>query len=408
MSETGKTALFALAAVALAVAAAIVEPEAVTHEIFSDQGETLFRRLTDPLAAKALEVVEYDEATATSRPFKVEFRRGRWTIPSQYNYPADAKDRLAKTAAALVDLKKDQVRSDLAEEHGRYGVIDPLDQKVTSLTGRGKRVTLRDEQGQVLADLILGLQVKDKPGYRYARLPGQKRTYEVKTDADPSGKFEDWIETDLLKVSVAAMRKVTIYSYSINETLGRIENAETLSLTKENDAWKLAGAEKLNQAAVNTLVAALNNLRIVGVRPKPPNLTADLKARGGIQMSLEAMVSMRQRGFFITPDGRLLAKEGEVAVETVDGLVYNLRFGEVLTGQTEGAPAAKDAKGQGENRYLFVTVTHDPAREAKYGGSGNGARLARELTNRFAEWYYVISGAESAKLRLKRKDLARG
>jgi len=409
MRERAKTAGFVLAAAALAVAAAVVEPESAAPEIFSDQGEVFFSKLADPLAAKALEVVEYDEATATARPFKVEFKRGKWTIPSHYNYPADAKDRLVKTAAALVDLRKDQVRSDRVEDHGKYSVIDPLDPKVASLTGRGKRVTLRDEQGQALAELILGQPVKDKPGYRYARLPGQKRIYAVKTDADPSAKFEDWIETDLLKLSASAVRRVSIHRYSINEALGRLENVENMVLTREKEAWKMAGVEKLNTAAIQGMLAALSNLKIVGVRPKPPGLAGNLRSGGGLQLSMESMMSLRQKGFFVTPDGRLLSNEGELGVETSKGLAYTLRFGEVLTGPAE----AKEAKREGESRHLFVTVSHDPAREAKYAGEGSGTpgsgeRLAREMSSRFADWYYVISGADFGKLRPKRIDLARG
>lgn len=50
----------------------------------------------------------------------------------------------------------------------------------------------------------------------------------------------------------------------------------------------------------------------------------------------------------------------------------------------------------------------DPGRAAEYGGdSTSDERQARELTNRFADWYYVISGADFTKLRLKRKDVAR-
>jgi hypothetical protein len=394
MGETTKTALFCAAAVGLAIAAAVVEPEARTAEVFSDQGEVFFPRLTDPLAAKALEVVEYDEATATARPFKVEFRRGRWTIPSHYNYPADAKDRLAKTAAALVDLKKDQVRSDLAEDHTRYGVIDPLDQKVTSLQGRGKRITLRDEQGGVLADLILGQTVKDKAGHRYVRLPGQKRIYAVKTEADPSAKFEDWVETDLLKVSASQIKRLTIHNYSINEQLGRLENVENVTLTRDEPAWK--------SSRVQAMLAALDHLRIVGVRPKPANMTADLKTSGSFQMSMESMVSLRQKGFFLTPDGRLLSNEGEVLAETNDGVVYTLRFGEILTGQGEGKETKDARKSEGsESRYLFVTAS--AARDA----GEEGRRLAQQAGSRFAEWYYVISGADFSKLKVRKKDLGR-
>jgi hypothetical protein len=134
-------------------------------------------------------------------------------------------------------------------------------------------------------------------------------------------------------------------------------------------------------------------------------MTADLKTTGSLQMSMESMVSLRQKGFFITPDGRLLSNEGEVLAETNDGVVYTLRFGEILTGQGE-SKETKDAKSTakaegGESRYLFVTA--GAARDA----AETGQRQARDLTNRFADWYYVISGADFSKLRLRRKDLVR-
>ena len=38
------------------------------------------------------------------------FKDNKWVIPSHYNYPADARDRLSKTAAAVMDLTKDTIR----------------------------------------------------------------------------------------------------------------------------------------------------------------------------------------------------------------------------------------------------------------------------------------------------------
>ena len=40
------------------------------------------------------------------------------------------------------------------------GVIDPLDAKVSTLKGRGKRITLRDASEKVLADIIIGNEIK--------------------------------------------------------------------------------------------------------------------------------------------------------------------------------------------------------------------------------------------------------
>ena len=108
------------------------------------------------------------------------FKDKMWVIPSHYNYPADAKDRLSKTSAALMDLTRDTVRSDSTDAQEEMGVIDPLDAKVTTLQGRGKRITLRDASEKVLADIIIGNEIKgterkDGGGMRYVRVPGQKR-----------------------------------------------------------------------------------------------------------------------------------------------------------------------------------------------------------------------------------------
>jgi hypothetical protein len=44
-------------------------------------------------------------------------------------------------------------------------------------------------------------------------------------------------------------------------------------------------------------------------------------------------------------------------------------------------------------------VSYDAARAAKYGdGGGDGERLARTLSEKFADWYYVISGKDFVKL----------
>ncbi len=395
-SELARTTLYVAAALALVIAAAWVEPESYRPEIFSDQGEAFFPQFRDVLAVKAIEVMDYNEAEAVARPLKIEFRKGRYVLASHDGYPAEARDRLAKTAAALLDLKRDVVVSDRFEEHGKYGVIDPLDPKNPSLTGRGKRVTLRNAQGEVLADLVFGQPVKERAGFRYARLPGRKRTYAVKTDADPSARFEDWVEADLLKIATADVRRLTLNIYSIDEAAGRLSNMRRIVVSRgEKDDWKTEPAAGLSRAEIQGMLAALDQLRVVAARPKPPTLAAQLKARQ-LQMTLDAVMSLRQRGFFLTPDGRLLANEGELIVETNLGLLYNLRFGEIVTGAAEAVAAKPAARASSsENRYLFVTVS---ARQ----GADAAEDLARTLDARFADWYYVISGTDFARLRVKK------
>jgi hypothetical protein len=372
MREAIKTLAFVGVAVALAIGAAVVQPEAATPSIFSDQGKAFYPEFTDPQAAKTIEVVDYDESTATATPLKVQFDRGHWVIASHYDYPVEIGDRLAKTAAALIDLKKDIVRSDSVQDHAQLGVIDPLDVKA-GLAGRGKHVTLRDAHGAVLADYILGKPAEGKKGYRYVRVPGDKRTYAVKTDADPSAKFADWVNAGVLRVAGSSIRKINLNRYNIDLTAGRVGDVERITLTPENPKWK-------------GLVSALDTLKIVDVRPKPPSLAKGLRD-SQLELSLETAVSLRQKGYFLSPEGRLFATEGDISVDTANGVVYTLRFGDV-------------AGTSGDNRYLFVTTGLDQARAASYGGDAAvGERQAKDLNARFAGWYYIISGADFQKLR---------
>ncbi len=395
MTEIVKTAVLAGAAVALAIAAAVVEPEARVPAIMSDQGQAFYPNFTSPQAPRTIEVVDYDEASATAQLLKVQFQQGKWLITSHYNYRVDIGDRLAKTSAALMDLKKDMVRSDSPLDHAKYGVVDPLDDKAPGLTGRGKRVTLRDAHGEILADYILGKAVEGKAGYRYVRVPGQKRTYAVKTDADPSARFADWVNAGLLRIASASIRKVTINRYNLDPAAGRLSNNETTVLTQANGEWKTASGEKVNMGAVHAMAAALDGLKIVDVRPKPPGLAAGLRHEE-VDLNLETALSLRQKGYFITQEGRVYSSEGDMTVETNNGLMYSLRFGEVASGDTKsGAPS--------DNRHLFVMVHFDPAKAAAYGGdAGAGERASRELNDRFADWYYVISGKDFQTLRLGR------
>ena len=395
MKESAKTAMLVGAAAVLAISAAVIEPEARVPAILSDQGQAFYPNFTDPQAPRTIEVIDYDEATATAIPLKVQFEQGKWVIASHYNYRVDIGDRLAKTSAALMDLKKDMVRSDSPLDHAKYGVIDPMDEKTTGLTGRGKHVTLRDAHGDILADYILGKPVEGKPGYRYVRVPGGKRTYEVKTSADPSARFADWVNAGLLRIANDSIRKVTVNRYNLDLSAGRMSNMDTTVLTHDKGEWKVASGQKLDMPAVHAMAAALDGLKIVDVRPKPPGLAAGLR-KEELQLTLETALSLRAKGFVFTQEGRLYSSEGDMTVETANGPTYSLRFGEV---------AGDDGKSSApsDNRTLFVMVHFDPTKAAAYGGdAAAGQRTARELNDRFADWYYVISGKDFENLRLGR------
>ncbi len=452
MSEMKKTYIFGGIAVVLLVLALVTAPRMRTPKSFFDQGELFFPDFKDPNKAISLEVIDFDENTGEVIPFKVLFQEKKWSIPSHHDYPADGKDRLAKTAAGVIDVTKDDFRTDNPADYEACGVIDPLDETSTSLTGRGKRVTIKGVGEKVLADFIIGKEVEDRKGFRFVRVPGQKRVYVAKMDIDISTKFSDWIEADLLKVERNKIKQITLKDYSIDEWTGRVRQRDTTTLTKdEKNVWKadkMRSNQEVDQTKMSTLLGELDQLTIVGVRPKPEGLSRSLRRieGGGVSLRQADLLSLQSKGYYFSTDGQLLSNEGEVQVRTEDGVIYTLRFGEVVYGSGTDVTAGSESEmdkdsGPGENRYLFITTEFDrgafkrPRKPSNNDFQGkeenewtetdkrnkelqdayeeweqkieNGQNLSQELNERFAGWYYVISSDSFDKINVKRTDLVK-
>ncbi len=448
MNERKKTMMFAGAAVLLALIAFVTAPGEVTPDAFLDQGEQFFPDFTDPNEAKTLEVIEYDSDTGSQKPFKVTFSKGLWTIPSHHNHPADAKDRLSKTAAGVIGIKKDDFRTDNTSDHEFCEVIDPLDDTVTSLKGRGQRITLKNENDKILADFIVGKKVENREGFRFVRVPDQKRVYAVRMNIDISTNFTDWIESDLLLVDKDKVNNIVIRDYSINEQTRRINERDVVVLDKKDSDWtvnRILKDQEIDKSKVTELLTSLDELKIVGVRPKPDGLSAKLtKSNEGLSINQNDMMSLQGKGFYFTRDGSLRSNEGELQAKTDDGVSYTLRFGEVVFGSGLSVSAGtgqSEQKGTGENRYLFITTDFneklfaEPGKPADTGFMDKPDSLLTErdrenqklqethlewqkkiekgrgesdkLNARFAKWYYVISSESFDKLNLSRKDFVK-
>jgi hypothetical protein len=449
-SETKKTLIYVAAAAVLVLVALGTAPRKANPDAFSDQGQTFFPDFTDPNAATTLEVIEFDEETASARPFKVVNDKGRWSIPSHHDYPADGQERLAKTAAGVIGITKDDFRSGNVADHEACGVLDPIDETVTSLKGRGKRVTIKGEGDSVLADLIIGKQIADREKFHFVRVPGQKRVYASRIDIDISTRFEDWIEKDLLKVERADIAEVVLRDYSINERTFMVDQRDVVILSKNDDDWvanRMGSNEEVDSGKMSSLLGAIDGLTIVGVRPKPPSVSESLsRVEMGLPISQSDFMSLQGKGYYFTRDGKLLSNEGEVEVRTSPGVYYTLRFGEVLYGRGESITAGTESSddkesGPGENRYLFITTEYhpgaakppEPPSNTDFRGKAESEwteadrknkelqdkhdewkkkmseveKLASELASRFTPWYYVISSSSFDQIHLKRKDLIR-
>jgi len=361
-------------------------------------GKPLFPELSDASKAASLEILSFDEDTATLSPFKVVKSGGVWVLPSHQNYPADARDQLAAAATELVDRPIVDIVSTSPGDHELYGVKEPAADKVAvGETGVGRLVEIRDASGNKLARLVIGKEFKRPAGaagpaagrtLRFVRKAGQDPVYLVELD---TGKFTttfgDWIEKDLLKLSPWDVTRLTIddstASFDFDPRRGPSVSRDRRSLIDlaydDKDAkWslvaltdfgkdgkpqqkQLAEGEELASAKLNELRNSLGDLKIADVVRKPAGLSADLKADSKFTDDEEAVLSLAQRGFFPIASGEVLSSSGETVAGMKDGVEYLLRFGN----PTRVAGEAADGES---------TATEEKAADEKAGAGGTGGR----------------------------------
>lgn len=364
-----------------------------------DYGRDFNPDFTDAGKTTSMRVVAWDEATATPRHFAVEYKDG-WKIPSFHDYPADGKDQLSKSASSVIGLKRGSLATRYKTDHERLGVIDPLDEENPSTKGRGTRITL-SERDIALADFIVGNKVEGSEDKRYLRKFGEDKVYKVAARFDVSTKFADWAETDLLKASGSDITRLRASRPKINAN-DEYEGDDAVELTRDKfgDPWKLAAldeeAEELKSTDIDAMVTTLDDLRLVGVRPRPafqgkPILNADLKVnlpkelRSNPQVLNEVkkvlLRDLGEKGFKIGQDAegetQIVSREGELSAGTKDGVLYRLTFGSVFSGTEQeieigsNADEKSDDKGkkksaskekpedQKKSRYLIVRVSFD-------------------------------------------------
>ncbi len=386
MNETTKTLVFVAIAAGLAGTAFLTRPQVnrATSEFVEERAP--FYPDVNPDGVKGLEVTAYDKEKGELDSFSVKLQNGVWIIPSHNNYPADAADRLKKTAGAVLSLQRDTVVSGGKELHKECGLIDPADTSGDAESW-GTRVKLLDVNGNVVSDLLIGKNVADKTDFKFVRIPDKDRVYQVKCSGlDLTTRFADWIDTDLITDSAFDFEKVVINDYKLERTGNRvrINDQGVITLGKDDKGkWKLGDlkeGEETDETKAGDLATAVSDLKVLGVRPKPPGLTADLNILEQ-QFAAESMIS---RGFFPTEDGRVVSNEGEVSCETKDGIRYTLRFGGVFLGRggekdleagkegekvveenaapAEGKPAEDPAAKTQENRFLLISVAFNEAR----------------------------------------------
>ena len=387
MNPLSRTMMFAGIAVAAAGIAFVANNASQPDNVdgFADVGQMFFPDFQNVSSATSLTVVDFDAKDRSTQSFAVQKNEADlWVIPSHYDYPTEAADRLARTATSVMSIKKVAVTSRSKADWKRYGVLEPDAEGASDADERGTRLTLADSSGNSLVDLIIGNKVPDQTGQYYVRVPEKSTTYISELNIDLSAKFSDWIQPDLLKLEPTDLVSVTLDGYSIDETRGTINPGEILNFKKEGlktaGEWSLADlkaeTEEFDASPVTSLVTNLQQLKIVDVLPKPDGLSDNMRINPVVKQILQQQ--MGKLGYFFGPDRagegeRLYSNEGELLAGTDKGVQYTLYFGEITKdagndieiglddedGEEADASEKDDKKSkseEGPRRYLLVKV----------------------------------------------------
>lgn len=406
MSELAKTITFVSIGLVAIFIALVTRPTSARLEKEDLVGQNLTKKFSSPDDAKRLDVVRFDEDTATLRKFEVaEGQGGLWTIPSKDGYPADATRQMAEAAMSLKDRDVLVVETDNAADHELYGVVDPLSPKLKpGQKGVGTRVSLFNSNNDPLVDLIIGKARKEAEGQHFVREAGRDVVYVIKIDPDKlSTSFEDWIEKDLLKLDPWEIAQVEVKDYSAELVAGMTPDGQfrtgidwnrradlTLAFNDKDSKWQavrlqsfdpktdkyvdfsMTEDEEINTKSLDDLKSALDNLKIVDVVRKPKGLSNDLKAGTDFLNDVEAQRDLILKGFTPTSSGpgtpaEIISSDGEFIATLKNGVEYVLRFGnlssapgdEKVAKTTDETGAEKSSKRSDVHRYLFAMARYN-------------------------------------------------
>lgn len=407
-----KTLCFVIVAAALAAMAVFLRPGASVDAIHDDQGQSFFPRLTNVADAAEIEVRTMDRLTGAIKVLEMRRRDGKLLITSHEDYPADmwtSLDRLPQ----FISLKREVVVTDAPNQHANYGVLDPTDPKARGREGTGRRYTFLDAGGLKLADVIIGKEVPNRPGFCYARVPDVDRVYETAIDLKmsyPVGQnnwldsdFADWIDIDPMKFSEQQITSIRLNRYDVEERQQvqeiapgfTVRGGEEITLVgrevvvldrnPEKSTWSLRDMDTANEELLSDVAAeiarSIDTLTIEGATRKPEILT-ELEAAGKLAAPIPADKLNLPRGgrviplptpkrtvtgFILDPNsGTVFSNLGEVIMELNSGLRYVIRIGELshTFGQGEGdasTPATTTTSAGQVLRYVMLEVDYDDA-----------------------------------------------
>ncbi|MEE8393038.1 MAG: DUF4340 domain-containing protein [Rhodospirillales bacterium] len=183
-----------------------------------------------------------------------------WTIAERGGYPARAP-KVRELILGMARLERIEAKTRLEKRYSRLNVEGPEKEGAKS-----KNITIFDENGGVLSELIVGKRRFTLEGQKgvYVRIPGDAQAWLAKGALNPGVTPTEWLRREIADIAAKRIAAVSI----------RHPGGQTLRLSKEapeEEHFKVEdlakGAKLKNAAAADEIAAALASLELDDVAP---------------------------------------------------------------------------------------------------------------------------------------------
>jgi hypothetical protein len=446
------TLLLALLAVATSAVAGYFYPWPEVEKVSDKVNQPVFAGF-ETSQVRSIEITRFNSDRQILERISVTRKGEKWVLPNAANYNANNAAQIARAINSLIDRKVLELISEEQQDHLKNGVIDPDEfQSVESRGGLGKKITLKDRNGQALASLIIGspLENSQEQSLYCVRITGQPQVYSVQFDINAlTTRFQDWVDPNLMRLRTQEfpngqpVKSVTIDSYRIEPTklaeeavrvnlyqavLAPFENQIGLRELKvpDGDAWKVI---EPNETQTRQLMTGLNDLAVLTfgeVRPKPQPLADALKSTTvpADPAIFQSMVEMgiKQTGNAGEPI-HFLSTSGQIMVRTEARVNVTLHIGNITGSAQAGAKLSR-------MMMVFATVNNDELAKPELPKNADESPLteeqqkayqreldawlanmkaaeqfASELNLLHAPWYYALNDEVYSRLIPELSDL---
>ena len=272
--------VLALATVATVVASGIAIDKRYRQTVLEVRGgEVVFPDLRGRTGGVA--VIEVGRAGAG---FALERRGDGWANAGLGGYPARA-ELVEAVLSGIADLRYLEPKTARVALYPKLGVEDVG-------PGAGStRLTLRDGDGGVLADLVAGKAMPrtanaDRPGV-YIRFPGRERAWLAEGTLDVHRDAAGWSDREIVDIDTRAIRSLTVRHVDGEVVdLYRAEPGDR-KLTLRNLP---AGAVVAHQHHIDFMAGLLKGLSFVDARAGPPS---DPAVTPGFEVTVETLDHLR-------------------------------------------------------------------------------------------------------------------